>query len=140
MYVDAIERNDMVMCWYRDENNDLLFLEEPAPYYCYRRNETNSTHKSLFGDNLSKQEFESRNAYSNYVNKRKNLFESDISPVYKFLSDTFYETEDTALNIAFFDIEVDYDLADGNGYPRPETHSVRSIRSHCIMRRRMNII
>lgn len=108
------------MCWYRDENNDLLFLEEPAPYYCYRRNETNFTHKSLFGDNLSKQVFENRNDYNKYVKKRSNLFESDISPVYKFLSDTFYEIKDTTLNVAFFDIEVDYDLSNGDGYPIPE--------------------
>lgn len=110
----------MIRCWYRDDHNELHYIEEPAPYYCYRRNDSEGTYKSLFGDALSKQEFDNRNDYNNYVNKRTGLFESDISPVYKYLSNSFYLDASTFLNVGLFDIEVDYDLSDGDGYPTPD--------------------
>ena len=110
----------MIRCWYRDDSNELHYIEEPAPYYCYRRNDADGTHKSLFGDSISKQEFDNRNDYNNYVKKRTGLFESDISPVYKYLSDNFYIDPSTFLNVGLFDIEVDYDLVDGDGYPTPD--------------------
>lgn len=120
MYIDAIERDDQILCWYRDDSNKLHLVEEPAPYYCYRRNEKNGDYTSLFGDRLSKMEFDDRDEFNNYVRNKRNLFESDISPVYKFLSDNFYQVDDTFVNIGFFDIEVDYDLDDGDGFPVPE--------------------
>jgi len=83
-------------------------------------NANNGTHTSLFGDSLSKKTFDTRKQFNQYKNSRDGLFESDISPVYKFLSNNFYQTEDTALNCAFYDIEVDYDLSEGIGYPVPE--------------------
>jgi len=64
--------------------------------------------------------FDNRNDFNSYKKRRGNLFESDISPVYKYLSDNFYVTEDISLNVAFFDIEVDYDLSEGNGFPMPD--------------------
>lgn len=121
MYIDAIETNNMIRCWYRDDTNTLHLIEEDAPYYCYRRNENDPTHTSLYGDSLSKQEFDNRKDYNNYVDKRSGLFESDLSPVYKYLSNNFYQNnEDNYVNVGFFDIEVDYDLSLGNGYPTPE--------------------
>ena len=76
---------------------------------------------SLFNEPLTKQVFDNRKDYNEYTKKRSNLYESDITPVYKFLSDTFYEHSDNNfINVGLFDIEVDFDLADGNGYPMPE--------------------
>ena len=120
MFVDAIERNGMVYCWYRDENNTLSLIEEPAEYSCYRRNKKNPTDVSLFGDDLSYQTFDSRKDLQEYQIKYDNLFESDISPVYKFLSQTFYKNPDNYINVGLFDIEVDYDLSEGRGFPKPE--------------------
>jgi len=120
IYIDAIERNNMIRCWYRDGSNELHYIEENAPYYCYRRNENNCTHTSLFGDSLSKQEFDNRLKFNNYTKSHKNIFESDISPVYKYLSNNFYQDDDLTVNVGLYDIEVDYDLSDGIGYPTPE--------------------
>jgi DNA polymerase elongation subunit (family B) len=74
----------------------------------------------MFGDPISKQVFDDRRDLQDYQMKYDNLFESDISPVYKFLSQTFYRTPDNYINVGFFDIEVDYDLSNGAGYPKPE--------------------
>lgn len=110
----------MIRCWYRDEDNELHMIEEPAPYYCYRRNKLNGTHMSLYGDSLSKMEFPTRKKFNDYVNNHRNIFESDISPVYKYLSNNFYQDDSRIVNVGFYDIEVDYDLDEGIGYPTPE--------------------
>lgn len=121
MFIDAIEYQSKIRCWYRTDDNELHLIEEPAPYYCYRRDDNNGAYKSLFGESLTKQVFDNRQEYNTYVNTRSGLYESDISPVYKFLSDTFYEhSDDNYVNVGMFDIEVDYDLRDNNGYPLPE--------------------
>lgn len=120
MFIDAVEKKGSIYCWYRDEDNKLMLIEEPAEYSCYRRNEKHGDEKSLFGDKISKQEFNTRRELEEYQLKYPNLFESDIQPIYKFLSQTFYKNPDSYLNVGFFDIEVDYDLKVGQGYPTPE--------------------
>jgi len=122
MYIDAIEYNNKIHCWYREPDNKLTYIEDKAPYYLYRVNENNSTHKSMFGNPLSKQTFDDRKSMRDYITKHRNstLFESDVSPVNKFLSDNFYQVEDTFLNLCVFDIEVDYDLSWDIGYPTPD--------------------
>jgi DNA polymerase elongation subunit (family B) len=120
VFVDAVEKNGTIYCWYRDEDNNLSLIEEPAEYSCYRRNEKAGEFLSMFGDTLSKQTFENRRGLEEYQMKYPELFESDIQPLYKFLSQTFYRTPDPHINVGFFDIEVDYDLRLGSGYPTPE--------------------
>lgn len=119
MYVDAVESSGMIRCWYRDDANVLHLIEDDAPYYCYRRDNSNGTHMSLYGDSLSMELFENRTDFNDYVDQRSGLFESDISPAYKFLSENFYTDDSNYINIGFFDIEVDYNLGDGIGYPMP---------------------
>lgn len=93
---------------------------DDAPYYAYK-SDSNGAYKTIYGNNVSKVEFTKKYDYYEYIkNNKGKMWESDISPIYKFLSDTFAKSKNTNLNIGYFDIEVDFDLNDGLGYPRPD--------------------
>lgn len=122
MFVDAIYDyyNDEIVGWARDEDGSLVKFNEPPPHYCYV-DDDNGNIKSMFNTTVSKVEFDSLKEYKNFVNNTtKRLWESDISPLYKFLSDMFFGSPSTKLNVGLFDIEVDFDLNLGIGYPVPE--------------------
>lgn len=118
-YIDAIQRGDDILVWVRDDNGKLERFDVPAPYYCFEK-DANGTYKTLFGDRARKVEFNTQEEYNAFVRSRDDLFESDISPIYKFLSDTFYGVPDAPWNVALIDIETEVDLSLGIGYPMPE--------------------
>ena len=43
------------------------------------------------------------------INRNKNLFESDINPIYQCLSTNYINQDAPSLKLAFFDIEADFD-------------------------------
>ena len=51
------------------------------------------------------------------INRNKNLFESDINPVYQCLSTNYINQDAPDLKIAFFDIEADFDPEKGFSLP-----------------------
>lgn len=119
-YVDAIQRSDTIITWVRFDENKLEKIEFPAPYYCYTKNALGDT-KSIFGDKVKKIEFKNRNSMDMYLHNHSNdVFESDFSPLYKCLSDNFYELNHVPLNVGLFDIEAYVDLGRGEGFPMPE--------------------
>lgn len=118
MYIDATEHKGQIIVWTRDKSGQLDSFVEPAPYYCYHE-EDNGAYRTIFNHRVNKIEFDSRVTYRDYVENHSNIFESDISPVQKFLSDKFYKI-DGPVNKGYFDIEIDFDLTDNRGYPSPE--------------------
>lgn len=121
MYIDATYDyyNEKITGWLRDTDGSLVKFTEAAPYYCYV-DDPNGDIKSMFGSMTVRKDFGSRQEFENFLTLNRNrTWESDISPLYKFLSDTFYGAESTKLNIGYFDIEVDFDLSNGKGYPLP---------------------
>lgn len=119
IYIDAIHKKDEIICWTRDQDGHLDKHRVPAPYYCYRKAK-NGPYKSLYGDPLSRYDFDTKSDYMAFLKDSNRLFESDIPPVYKFLSDNFYGLPDAPLNVGFYDIEAEVDLSRGEGYPMPE--------------------
>jgi len=109
MYIDATQVNDEIHCWARHDSGKLIKIVEPAPYYCYIT-DPNGKYKNMFNDSVSKKTFNSKKNYYNFVNNHSSssLWESDISPIYKFLSEYFYKAKSTKPNVGFFDIEVMY--------------------------------
>ena len=111
MYVDAVMVNDDIVSWVRKDDGKLVKLVEPAPLYVYVNDEL-GTETNLFGGKVSKQTFSDYKSYYSFVENTHHydMWEGDVSPVYKFLSDNFYKYKPSNLNIGFFDIEVDYNL------------------------------
>lgn len=119
MFLDSIQLRDEIITWTRDDNGKLKQRRDKAPYYCYVK-DPNGTINSIFGHPVSKKTFSNKSEMRNYCYDHPNkVFESDIKPVHKFLSDTFYGTTGK-VNYAGLDIEVDFDLSLGKGYPDPD--------------------
>lgn len=110
-YISAERINDEILIWERDENGRHL-LSRKSPYYFYVR-DPNGTHRSMYGDKLSRLDFTSSREYNFERSRRRakgeTLFESDIPPEIKYLSEHYYNVPAPKLNVTFHDIEVDYD-------------------------------
>lgn len=119
MYIDALHYGDTVFTWCRDANHQLRRIDYPAPYECYQYHPHGEL-RSIFGDPVRKSTFPSREALREHAARHDKIFESDIAPLYKSLSTNFHGMDTQPVHVGYFDIETDYDLAEGKGYPIPE--------------------
>lgn len=95
-------------------------VEYDPPYYFYVPDD-DGEYKSLFGDKLTRLDFNTRQEFYNAkktYKERCDLFESDISPTLKILSEHYFDQAAPTLHTTFFDIEVDYDKDIGFSSPR----------------------
>lgn len=109
-YISAIFRrsDDEVLVWER--NNGVRELKKyPAPLYFYTESKTGKF-TSIYGKKLDRQDYYNWEEFSQAKNKlsRMQLYESDISPDIKVLSEHYYNAVLPKLNITLLDIEVDY--------------------------------
>lgn len=121
-YVDAIydKKTDIIKVVERTNSGDRIFKEYPAVYRFFYPHK-DGEFKSIYGDSLRKIECQTatefKKAISTHSNKK--LFESDLNPVFVCLSENYLGIDAPKLNIAFFDIETDFNLANG-GFSSPE--------------------
>lgn len=117
-YISAqvTKNRQSVIVWERDEHGDRDYRVFRAPYYFYYPDE-DGQYNDIHSKKLSKLEF---NTYRDFYDakeefKRNNikLYESDIGPEYKILSQHYYNKPTGKLNVTFLDIEVDYDKTIG---------------------------
>ena len=120
-YVDAVwdREKDIVRVVERDPKKGRLYQEYPARYQFYYP-EQRGKYKSIFGENLTKV---TARSWKEFIKEQKihsshKLYESDINPVFRCLEENYLGKDATALNVAFFDIEVDFDPE--RGYSTPE--------------------
>jgi len=120
-YVDAIwdRDKDIIKVVERDPKKGRIFQEYSARYMFYYPDQKGK-YKSIFGENLTKvtaknyKEFQKeQRIYSNH-----RLYESDINPVFRCLEDNYLGKDAPKLNVAFWDIEVDFDPE--RGYASPD--------------------
>ena len=124
-YIDVATTKDEVVCWYRDEEtNELKTKREPIGEYCFlyiKDNTGNATHYNIYGDPLRKLSFDDKYQMKQYIDSHDEVFESDVPIGTKYLIENFRDCKaDAPVNIMYFDIEVDFDLNEGRGYPRPD--------------------
>ena len=109
-YISAIRDHDEVRVWERVEGERVL-KTYPAPYFFFTQDD-DGQFESMFGDKLTRHDFDSytemRQARQDCESNRVPMFESDIPPELKVLSQEYYEKPAPTLNVTFFDIEVDY--------------------------------
>ena len=119
-YIDALfDRNGDKIHIVERINGERKFTEFPASYVFYYEDQKGK-HKSIYGTPVSR--FATRSAKEFHrevkIQSDKKLFESDINPVFRCLADNYQGADAPKLNIAFFDIEVDFDPE--KGYSRPD--------------------
>jgi len=120
-YVDAFyDRDaDIIKVVERTRDRTRVFREFPARHLFYYKDKAGK-HRSIYGDPVSKyvakniKDFRKEQA----INSDKTLFESDFNPIFRCLEDNYIGSDPTKLNVAFFDIEVDFDPE--RGYASPD--------------------
>lgn len=111
-YISATElqNENQVIVWERVDGKRIT-KRYPAPYNFYYEDE-NGEHVSLYGDKLKRAEFFDRAEFINVKDELTRqgyqLYESDIRPELKVLSEHYKDAEVPNLHVTFFDIEVDY--------------------------------
>lgn len=106
-----------VIVWERDSNGR-YHVEYDAPYYFFLES-LDGKYRSVKGNKLAKVTFDDPYEFyqtrKRYLDENIKLYESDINPELKILSDKYYGKEvEHDLHITFYDIEVDYDPQKGH--------------------------
>jgi DNA polymerase elongation subunit (family B) len=103
----------------RDDKGQRHYKEYPARHIFYYP-DAKGKFTSIFGQPLSR--VSSKNVKEHRkelaIHSNKKLFESDINPIYRCLEDHYLNVDAPKLNVAWFDIEVDFDPE--RGYASPE--------------------
>lgn len=125
MYLDVVEHKGEIHAWERDSNGVLSHVVLNSSDYTYlfmKDNTGNATHVDIFGNPMKKVSFPNKTELNKFAKDREGIVaESDVRPVYRYLIDHHIDADtSTPYNLSFFDIEVDFDLEDGNGYPTPK--------------------
>ena len=120
-YVDAWfdRENDIIKVVERNKKGDREFKDYAVKHNLYYK-DPRGKHTSIYGDAVSRvvckntKEFRKEMA----INSGKQLYETDINPIFVCLSENYLNQDAPNLNIAFFDIEVDFDPE--RGYASPD--------------------
>ena len=120
-YVDAWfdRENDIIKVVERNKKGERDFRDFPVKHNLYYK-DPRGKHTSIYGDAVSRvvckntKEFRKEMA----INSGKQLYETDINPIFVCLSENYLNQDAPNLNIAFFDIEVDFDPE--RGYASPD--------------------
>ena len=120
-YVDARwdREKDIVQVVERDPKKGRIYQEFPARYVFYYPDQRGKF-RSIHGDSLNRvvarnwKEFQKEQR----IHSGHTLYESDINPVFRCLEENYLGKDTPKLNVAFFDIEVDFDPE--RGYSTPE--------------------
>jgi len=120
-YVDAWfdRENDIIKVVERNKKGEREFRDIPVRHTLYVK-DPKGKFTSIYGDPVTriicKNTKELRKEQA--INSGKQLFEADINPIFSCLSEHYLNQDAPKLNVAFFDIEVDFDPE--RGYASPD--------------------
>jgi DNA polymerase elongation subunit (family B) len=120
-YVDAwFDRdNDIIKIVERNQKGEREFRDIPVRHTFYVK-DPRGKHQSIYGDPVQrivcKNTKELRKEQA--INSGKTMYEADINPIFVTLSENYLNQDAPKLNVAFFDIEVDFDPE--RGYASPD--------------------
>jgi DNA polymerase elongation subunit (family B) len=132
-YVDAIwDRDaDIVKIVERDPKKGRIYQEYPARYVFYHP-DAKGKYRSIYGESLSKVVSKSHKEFQKEIRIHNNqkLYESDINTVFRTLEENYLGKEPPKLNVAFWDIEVDFDPERGYASPDDAFMPITAIAVH----------
>src|SRR6056300_302303 len=132
-YVDALwnRDKDIIKVVERTKNGDREFREFPARYVFYYGDQKGK-HQSTTGNPCTRVVCKSWKDFlkEQKINKHRGLYEADINPVYRLLEENYLGQDAPNLNVAFFDIEVDFDPERGYSSPEDPSTAITAITVH----------
>jgi DNA polymerase elongation subunit (family B) len=132
-YVDAFydRDKDLISVVERDTKGQRHFKEYPARYVFYYP-DPKGKYTSTFGDPLNRVTCKNLKEFHKELRIHSNtkLFESDINPIFRCLEDNYLNQDAPKLNVAFWDIEVDFDPERGYASPDDAFMPITAIAVH----------
>jgi DNA polymerase elongation subunit (family B) len=101
---------DIIKVIERDPKKGRIYQEYPAKYIFYYPDQRGKF-RSIYGESLSKISSRSWKEHTKEqrIHSNHKLYESDINPIFRCLEENYLGKDAPTLNVAFFDIEVDFD-------------------------------
>tara|TARA_X000001382_G_scaffold22250_1_gene13528 strand:+ start:5307 stop:7943 length:2637 start_codon:yes stop_codon:yes gene_type:complete len=118
-YVDALfDRDTDKISVVERIKGERRYVEYPARYVAYY-DDPKGKFKSVYGTPVSRIATKSGKEFKREVHMQsgKKLYESDINPIFRCLEENYLNKDAPELQVAFFDIEVDFDP--NKGYAKP---------------------
>ena len=118
-YVDALfDRDTDKISVVERVEGQRKYIEYPARYVAYY-DDPKGKFKSVYGTPVSRIATKSGKEFKREVHMQsgKKLYESDINPIFRCLEENYLNKDAPELQVAFFDIEVDFDP--NKGYAKP---------------------
>jgi len=118
-YVDALfDRDTDKISVVERIKGERRYVEYPARYVAYY-DDPKGKFKSVYGTPVSRIATKSGKEFKREVHMQsgKRLYESDINPIFRCLEENYLNKDAPELQVAFFDIEVDFDP--NKGYAKP---------------------
>ena len=110
-YVDAFfDRDADIIRAVERKDGKRVYNEYQAKYTFYYE-DPRGKYKSIFGDQLQRVVCKNTKDFRKElaINKGKRMFESDVNPIFQCLSENYLNQDAPKLNVAFWDIETDFD-------------------------------
>jgi len=128
-YVDAMFDRDQDIIRVVERRDGKRHFQEYQAKYTFYYEDPKGKYKSVYGDPLSRIVCKNTKDFRKEVaiNKGKNLFESDVNPIFQCLSEHYLNQDAPKLNIAFFDIETDFDPERGFADPADPFMGITSV-------------
>lgn len=115
-YISAIWKGEDVIVWERTDDGERIEQTYRAPYYFYVDDEEGE-YNTIFGTKVAKLEMATRDEYKRAKavcdEKGVKMWESDIPPELRIISNNYYKSIAPKLHKTFYDIEVNYDPEKG---------------------------
>jgi len=119
-YIDALFDREHDRIHVVERRDGERRYQEYAPNYTFYYDDPRGKFVSIYGTPVSR--FSTRNnkefRREIRIQSGKQLYESDINPIFRCLEENYKGQDGPRLNVAFFDIEVDFDPE--RGFSRPE--------------------
>ena len=131
-YVDAMfSRDEDLVKVVERANGKRQFREYPARYVIYYP-DAKGKHDSVYGEKLSKIVCRNQKDFHKElkIHGNKRLYETDINPAFRCLEENYLNLDAPKLNIAFFDIETDFDPERGFADPSDPFMGITAISIH----------
>jgi DNA polymerase elongation subunit (family B) len=132
-YVDAIwDRDaDLVKVVERDPKKGRIYQDFPARYVFYYPDHKGK-YRSIHGESLSRIVCKNYKEFQKElrIHSGQKLYESDIKAAFRCLEENYLGKDAPKLNIAFFDIEVDFDPERGYASPDDAFMPITAISVH----------